>query len=89
MSTDGERTTSLDDWEVAADWVEDPQDVPDREVETGFETNGEGSRTCLNCGAHVSAEFSRVCGDNQGRVHRCLKCANKDGLGGRAGKRDM
>ncbi|WP_377076859.1 DUF7563 family protein [Natronoarchaeum sp. GCM10025703] len=32
------------------------------------------SPTCRNCGAHVSADFRRVYGDESDTVHRCRDC---------------
>lgn len=29
---------------------------------------------CRNCGAHVTAHFARVFGDNGDHVHGCLEC---------------
>lgn len=31
--------------------------------------------SCGHCGAHVSHDFARVFGDNDGLVHRCPNCA--------------
>lgn len=30
---------------------------------------------CGHCGTHVSHDFARVFGDNEGTVHRCPSCA--------------
>lgn len=30
--------------------------------------------TCRHCGEHVSADFRRVYGDGEDRVHRCPDC---------------
>jgi hypothetical protein len=30
---------------------------------------------CDNCGSHVSEAFTRVFGDNDGRLHQCLSCS--------------
>ena len=32
------------------------------------------SNICRNCGHHVAADFARVLGDNDGRVHACPEC---------------
>lgn len=37
-------------------------------------TRGAQNR-CEHCDSHVSYDFSRVFGDNQGDVHRCPNCA--------------
>lgn len=29
---------------------------------------------CLTCDSHVSADYARVYGDNEGRVHVCRHC---------------
>ncbi|MFC7114436.1 hypothetical protein ACFQH2_04925 [Natronoarchaeum sp. GCM10025703] len=37
-------------------------------------TESDESPACQNCGAHVSADFKRVYGDNDHVVHRCRGC---------------
>ncbi|WP_256288780.1 DUF7563 family protein [Halobellus inordinatus] len=32
---------------------------------------------CRHCGAHVSRDFARTFGDEDGRVHRCLACDSR------------
>ena len=39
---------------------------------------------CEGCDGHVSSEFARVMGDNDGVVHACLKCATNT-VGEKAG----
>jgi hypothetical protein len=34
-----------------------------------------GTQRCDNCGSHVSDAFTRVFGDNDGRLHQCLSCS--------------
>ena len=34
------------------------------------------SPQCLNCGSHVTNEFARVMGDNDGHVHACVNCSD-------------
>jgi len=36
------------------------------------------SPECKACGGHVSKEFQRVASDNDGDVHACLSCADKN-----------
>ena len=36
-------------------------------------THSAGSN-CLHCGAHVTARFGRVFGDDRDRAHRCGEC---------------
>lgn len=35
---------------------------------------------CRGCGAHVSADYARVSGDNDDVVHACLRCSTKEDL---------
>lgn len=44
---------------------------------------------CSRCGGHVDENFRRVFGDNQGRVHACLNCADKTALAEAATERDQ
>ena len=37
-------------------------------------------RTCEGCDSHVSPQFGRVLGDNDGVVHRCPRCASSKEL---------
>jgi hypothetical protein len=37
----------------------------------------EGQTTCRFCGAHVSDDFRRVFGDEDGVAHRCLACDSR------------
>ena len=39
------------------------------------------SKQCLNCGNTVTEAFTRVYGDNNNNVHRCMECV--EDLGGR------
>lgn len=36
---------------------------------------GDPNRTCRHCGAHVSARFARVFGNNDGQIYACLDCS--------------
>jgi DNA-directed RNA polymerase subunit RPC12/RpoP len=31
---------------------------------------------CLACGAQITSQFARVCGDNQNNVHACPQCSS-------------
>lgn len=42
-------------------------------------SNDAGS-SCLNCGAHVSRDWRRVMGGNDGLVHACPECASNTDL---------
>ncbi|RKD85231.1 DUF7563 family protein [Halopiger aswanensis] len=40
---------------------------------------------CQNCGAHVTARYRRVFGDNNGEVHGCRECmSTTDIINGKA-----
>lgn len=45
---------------------------------TSTRTATNTSRTCLNCGNHITPEFARVFGDNDDDVHACLECADSN-----------
>lgn len=34
---------------------------------------------CRNCSSHVTVQFARVFGDNDGTVYRCLECSTRAG----------
>jgi len=36
--------------------------------------------TCDNCGAHVSTQFARVFGDENGELRACLRCSANAGI---------
>ncbi len=45
--------------------------------------SGDGSLVdtkCRNCGAYVSSRFTRVFGDNDGKIHACLECSTSRDL---------
>ncbi|WP_425604691.1 DUF7563 family protein [Halobellus ordinarius] len=39
--------------------------------------SSEGQSRCLHCGSHVSSDFARTFGDEDGRAHRCLACDSR------------
>jgi len=44
---------------------------------------------CRKCNSFISQQFARVFGDNQDRVHACIKCSTLHSLReGKAGDRE-
>lgn len=58
--------------EFATKTAEPPQE-PIVTLAKASDTDG-GKRTCVGCGAFVTAEYARVLGDNEDRVHSCPAC---------------
>lgn len=44
------------------------------DASTSVGTTTSTTNTCAHCGAFVTAEFVRVFGNNNGKVHGCLDC---------------
>nr|WP_256422289.1 hypothetical protein [Halobellus rarus] len=40
-------------------------------------SSSENPSQCRHCGSHVSRDFARTFGDEDGRIHRCLACDSR------------
>lgn len=59
------------------DAVEKPEPAADETALGTSWTVGDAGQTathCHNCGSHVTADFARVYGDNDGNVYACPRC---------------
>lgn len=73
MSIDRQRT--LSDYQQRDETAGDAQPS----WSPGIGDAGAG-RVCKGCGAHASSEFARVLGDNDGNVHACPRCVQREDL---------
>lgn len=61
------------------DFSADDTDKEDSETKPDWTPHAstKHAHVCNNCGGHVSAEFVRQAGDNQGNVKRCINCTDR------------
>ncbi|MGB9931124.1 DUF7563 family protein [Haloarcula amylolytica] len=57
---------------------------------TKVSSGDDGTKTCQNCGSHVSRKFRRIFGDRENVAHRCYDCDSNTRLyRGSAAEKDV
>lgn len=79
MSTHKQRT--LGEFDATPDAEPDDDQLGGQ---PSWEPTGDAGRRCQACGAHVSADFARVAGDNEDKAWACPACVSSAELAGGA-----